>query len=43
MREIVLAFAAMAAISVGSYYTLNEFGWWSSQEQGTSPSVRLDN
>jgi hypothetical protein len=42
MREIILAFVAMAAISVGSYYTLNELGW-SSEEQGSSSSVRLGN
>lgn len=42
MREIILAFVAMAVISVGSYYTLNELGW-SSEEQGSSSSVRLDN
>ena len=42
MREIVLAFVAMAVISVGSYFVLNDMGW-SSQEMGSSASVRLDN
>ncbi|MEM9576647.1 MAG: hypothetical protein AAF999_06505 [Pseudomonadota bacterium] len=41
MREIFLAFAAMAVISFGASYTLGEMGF-SSQERTTGGSVRLD-
>ena len=41
MREIFLAFAAMAVISVGSSFALSEMGF-SSQEQTTGTAVRLD-
>ena len=41
MREIILAFAAMAIISVGASYGLDEMGF-SSQDQTTGGSVRLD-
>ncbi len=42
MREIVLAFAAMAVISVGANFALNEAGF-SAAEQGSGEAVRLDN
>lgn len=42
MREILLAFAAMAVIAVGAYYALNEAGF-SAAEQGSGPAVRLSN
>jgi hypothetical protein len=41
MREIVLAFVAMAMISVGASYMLNEAGF-SSQDQTAGDAVRLD-
>jgi hypothetical protein len=41
MREIILAFAAMAVIAVGADYLLGEMGF-SSQDQTTGGSVRLD-
>jgi hypothetical protein len=41
MREIFLAFAAMAVISVGASYALPQFGF-SSQETTAGPAVRLD-
>ncbi|MGZ2257315.1 hypothetical protein [Roseobacter sp. A03A-229] len=40
MREIVLAFAAMAVISVGASFALNEAGF-SAAEQGSGAAVRL--
>ncbi|WP_299678509.1 hypothetical protein [uncultured Roseobacter sp.] len=41
MREIVLAFGAMAVISVGASFVLNEAGF-TAAEQGSGPAVRLD-
>ena len=41
MREIFLAFATMAVISVAASYVLPELGF-SSQAQTTGDSVRLD-
>ncbi|MFK7761757.1 MAG: hypothetical protein AB8B62_00715 [Roseobacter sp.] len=41
MKEIVLAFIAMAVISVGASFGLQEVGF-SSQDQTTGGSVRLD-
>lgn len=41
MKPMMLAFAATAVITVGAYYALGEAGF-SSQSQGSSPSVRLD-
>jgi hypothetical protein len=41
MREIVLAFTAMAVIAVVSSFALKEAGF-SSQEQTTGQNVRLD-
>lgn len=41
MREILLAFFAMAVISVGASYGLHEAGF-SSQDRGVGNSVRLD-
>ncbi|MEM1351872.1 MAG: hypothetical protein AAGF27_05985 [Pseudomonadota bacterium] len=41
MREIVLAFVAMAAISLSASYALPEFGF-SSQDRTSGPAVRLD-
>lgn len=41
MKEIVLAFVAMAVISVGASFGLKEAGF-SSQDQTTGGSVRLD-
>ncbi len=41
MREIVLAFVAMAVISVGANFALQEVGF-SSQDQTTGGAVRLD-
>lgn len=40
MREIVLAFAAMAVISVGASFALKEAGF-SAADQATGPDVRL--
>ena len=42
MREIILAFAAMALIAVGASYGLHEVGLFSSEAQTTGGSVRLD-
>lgn len=42
MREIVLAFAAMALISVGASYGLQQIGF-SSADQTSGGAVRLDN
>ncbi|WP_264479482.1 hypothetical protein [Roseobacter weihaiensis] len=41
MKEIVLAFAAMALISVGASFALHEVGF-SSAEQTSGNAVRLD-
>ncbi len=41
MREIVLAFVAMAAISFAASYALPQFGF-SSEAQTSGDSVRLD-
>ncbi len=41
MREIILAFVAMAVISVGAYYGLNALGF-SAADQGAGDAVRLD-
>lgn len=41
MREIILAFVAMAVIAVGANYLLDETGF-SSQDQTTGNAVRLD-
>lgn len=40
MREILLAFAAMAVISVGAYYGLKEVGF-SAADRNTGNAVRL--
>lgn len=40
MREIILAFVAMAVIAVGANFTLNEAGF-SAAEQGSGQAVRL--
>jgi hypothetical protein len=40
MREIIFAFAAMAAISVVSYYALHEIGF-SAVERTSGSAVRL--
>ncbi|MDW3181981.1 MULTISPECIES: hypothetical protein [unclassified Roseobacter] len=40
MREIILAFVAMAVIAVGANFALNEAGF-SAAEQGTGQAVRL--
>jgi len=41
MRAFFAAILAIAAISIGAYYTLNEIGF--STAQGTTgPNVRLD-
>ncbi|WP_263845419.1 hypothetical protein [Roseobacter sinensis] len=40
MREMTLAFAAMAVISVGASYALNAAGF-SAAQQGTGQAVRL--
>ena len=42
MREIILAFVAMAVISVGASYGLHEIGIFSSEQQTSGDSVRLD-
>ncbi len=41
MKPMLSAFAAIAIIAVGSSFALNQAGF-SSQEQGSSSSVRLD-
>lgn len=41
MKAMLLAFAAMIAITVAAPYALEQAGF-SAAEQGTSPSVRLD-
>lgn len=41
MREIILAFGAMAVISVAAAYTLPQLGF-SSEAQTSGASVRLD-
>lgn len=40
MREIVLAFFAIAAISTGAYFALQEVGF-SAAERGSGDAVRL--
>lgn len=40
MREIILAFVAMAVISVGANFGLNEAGF-SAADQATGQAVRL--
>lgn len=42
MREMFLAFAAMAVIAVGANYGLKEFAGFSSAQQTSGGSVRLD-
>ncbi|GFE49759.1 hypothetical protein So717_15120 [Roseobacter cerasinus] len=41
MKEIMLAFAAMAVIAVGANFALKEAGF-SAAEQGSGEAVRLD-
>ena len=41
MKAMLSAFVAIAVIAVGSNLILNRAGF-SSEEQGSSPSVRLD-
>ena len=41
MKPMLIAFAAMAVISVGAWYILGETGF-SSADRQSSPSVRLD-
>lgn len=41
MKAMMMGFAAMAAITVGSWYGLGQAGF-SSQEVNSGPSVRLD-
>jgi len=41
MKAMLSAFVAIAVIAVGSNLILSEAGF-SSKEQGSSPSVRLD-
>ncbi|MEL6205313.1 MAG: hypothetical protein AAFR47_08385 [Pseudomonadota bacterium] len=41
MRAFILACVALVAISWGANFGLNELGF-SAEEQGSSPSVRLD-
>lgn len=41
MKEMMLAFAAMAVIAVGANFALNEAGF-SAAEQGSGDAVRLD-
>ena len=41
MKPMLAAFAAIAIIAVGSNFALKQAGF-SSQEQGSSSSVRLD-
>jgi hypothetical protein len=41
MKPMFAAFAAIALIAIGSNYALDQAGF-SSQEQGSSGSVRLD-
>ncbi|MEM6887936.1 MAG: hypothetical protein AAF636_07320 [Pseudomonadota bacterium] len=40
MRQIVLAFLAIGAISVGAYYTLNQAGF-SAADRTSGNAVRL--
>lgn len=42
MREIILAFIAMAVISVGASYGLHQAGF-SAADQTSGNAVRLDN
>lgn len=42
MREIFLAFVAMAVIAVGASYGLKEFAGFSSEQQTSGDAVRLD-
>jgi sensor domain CHASE-containing protein len=41
MKAMLLAFAAMAVISVGASYTLHEMGF-SAQERTSGEAVRID-
>ncbi len=41
MKAMLSAFVAMALISVGAYYALNEAGFGSDERQ-SSASVRID-
>lgn len=41
MRPMLLAFAALAVITVGAWYTLGEMGF-SSSERLSGDAVRLD-
>lgn len=41
MKEIVLAFVAMAVIAVGANFALKEMGF-SSQDRASGGAVRLD-
>ena len=41
MKPMILAFVAIAAVSVIAYYALDQAGF-SAQDQGSSPAVRLD-
>lgn len=42
MKAMLIAFVAIAVISVGSNMILKQAGF-SSQERGSGPAVRLDN
>lgn len=41
MKPMILAFAAMAVMSVVAFFALDQAGF-SAQEQGSGPAVRLD-